>query len=163
MRIAITVEGGDPGSMHELRRWLSAEPELRGRIRGHTPKPLPPDARGLEAEALLAVLAPGGVAGAFAGALVAWARTRRGDQTVTVTRPDGTAVTVSTAHVKGLTAEQNAQLARELAAVLVPAAGPARPRPAAGEPPARSPRPVGRRDQSRSREAGAPTQPGTGG
>ncbi|MER6605412.1 hypothetical protein ABT282_05770 [Streptomyces sp. NPDC000927] len=118
MRIAITSEDGDSGALRELRRWLSEEPELRGRIRAHTPGPLRPDTMGLEADALLALLAPGGVAAVFAGALVAWVQTRRGDQTVTLTRPDGTTVTVSTTRLKGLNAEQNARFVRELAASL---------------------------------------------
>ncbi|MEU9763610.1 hypothetical protein [Streptomyces sp. NPDC047985] len=118
MRIAITTEDGDCGALRELRRWLSEEPELRGRIRAHTPGPLRPDTMGLETDALLALLAPGGVAAVFAGALVAWVQTRRGDQTITVTRPDGTTVTVSTTRLKGLNAEQNARFVRELTASL---------------------------------------------
>ncbi|MFH8886325.1 hypothetical protein [Streptomyces californicus] len=142
MRITITAEGGDGGALRELRRWLAEEPELRGRVRVRTPEP-PPGAMGLEADALLALLAPGGVAAVFAGALVAWVQTRRGDQTVTITRPDGTAVTVSTTRLKGLDAEQNARLVRELAASLDAAANASAataPPPAAGveptEPPA---------------------------
>lgn len=129
MRVAITVEDGDSGLLHDLRRWLRDEPELRGRIGNHTTRPLPSDAMGLGTEALLAVLAPGGVAVVFAGALVAWVQSRRGDQTITVTRPDGTSVTVSATRVRGLEAEQTARLARELAAFLdtgdVTQAGPA--------------------------------------
>lgn len=139
MRIAITSEDGDSGALRELRRWLSEEPELRGRIRPHTPGPLRPDTMGLEADALLALLAPGGVAAVFAGALVAWVQTRRGDQTITVTRPDGTTVTVSTTRLKGLDAEQNARFVRELAASLDATpnttSAPARPRTAEAEPP----------------------------
>ncbi|GAA2937011.1 hypothetical protein GCM10020221_35960 [Streptomyces thioluteus] len=73
---------------------------------------------GAAGDAVLAVLEPGGVAAAFAGAVVAWVRTRRGSQTVTVTRPDGTRFTLSTTHVKGLDAQQAAELARKLAATL---------------------------------------------
>lgn len=71
---------------------------------------------GTAADALLAVLAPGGVAAVFAGAVVAWAQTRRGSQTITLIRPDGTEITISTTHVRGLNAEQSADLARQLAA-----------------------------------------------
>lgn len=63
----------------------------------------------------------------FAGALVAWVQSRRGDQIVTITRPDGTTVTVSATRVRGMNAEQNAQLARELAALLGTGADPVRP------------------------------------
>ncbi|MFE9725828.1 hypothetical protein ACFYQ5_20075 [Streptomyces sp. NPDC005794] len=118
MRVVIRVEGGDSGGLLELRRLLSEEPELRGRVRGQLREPLPPDAMGLGADALIAMLAPGGVAAVFAGAVVAWVQSRRGDQTVTVIRPDGTEITISSTRVRGLDAQQNAQLARELAAAL---------------------------------------------
>ncbi|MFG3526951.1 hypothetical protein ACGF8B_09400 [Streptomyces sp. NPDC047917] len=134
MRLTVSVEGGDSGGLHHLRRWLSDEPELRGRIRGRTASPLPSDAMGLGAEALLAVVGPGGVAAVFAGALVAWVQSRRGDQTVTITRPDGATVTVSATRVRGMTAEQNARLARELIAFLGPAPDPVPVPPDDGEP-----------------------------
>ncbi|MFF9850208.1 effector-associated constant component EACC1 [Streptomyces litmocidini] len=116
MDIRIAVAGEGPNDAHELRRWLSAEPQLRGRIRsGATHAEPPGGAMGTAADALLAVLAPGGVAAVFAGAVVAWAQTRRGSQTITITRPDGTEISVSATHVRGLTAQQTADLARQLA------------------------------------------------
>ncbi|MEU4504178.1 hypothetical protein [Streptomyces sp. NPDC024089] len=133
MRLTVSVEDGDSGGLHDLRRWLSDEPELRGRIRGQTASPLPSDAMGLGAEALLAVVGPGGVAAVFAGALVAWVQSRRGDQTVTITRPDGATVTVSATRVRGMNAEQNARLARELATFLGPEADPVPAPPTDGE------------------------------
>ncbi|GGT26658.1 effector-associated constant component EACC1 [Streptomyces purpureus] len=116
MRTLIAVHGEGADGAHELRRWLSAVPQLRGRIHsGATQAEPPAGAMGLATDALLAVLAPGGVAAVFAGAVVAWAQTRRGSQTITITRPDGTQVTVSTTHVRGLDAQQSADLARQLA------------------------------------------------
>ncbi|MFD4024713.1 hypothetical protein ACFWRV_14530 [Streptomyces sp. NPDC058576] len=132
MPTGITVAGEGPNGAHELRRWLSAEPQLRGRIRsGATHAEPTPGAMGIAADALLAVLAPGGVAAVFAGAVVAWAQTRRGSQTITMIRPDGTEITISTTQVRGLDAQQTNDLARQLAADLV---GAGRPDDAGGAP-----------------------------
>ncbi|MFI8404993.1 hypothetical protein ACIGG5_32750 [Streptomyces sp. NPDC085463] len=121
MRTVITVyaEGEGADAAHDLRRWLSVEPTLRGRIRtGAEEAVTEPGAMGLGADALLALLAPGGVAAVFAGAVVAWAQTRRGSQTITITRPDGTEITIASEQVRGLDARQSADLARTLAAEL---------------------------------------------
>ncbi|MFD6989351.1 hypothetical protein [Streptomyces sp. NPDC059943] len=119
MRAVITVQG--EGESHELRNWLSQDPQLRGRIRAGGGEDLFPGAMGVGADVLIALLAPGGVAAVFAGAVVAWAQTRRGSQTITITRPDGTEITVSSEHVRGLDAQQSADLARQLAAEVAPA------------------------------------------
>lgn len=118
MQVTITVESvnGHAGP-DDLRRWLGGQPALRGRVRRQTDGPLP-GTMGAAGDVVLAVLEPGGVAAAFAGAVVAWVRTRRGTQTVTLTRPDGTRLTVSTTEVKGLDAQQAAELAQRLAATL---------------------------------------------
>ncbi|MFC9623449.1 hypothetical protein ACFTXM_26795 [Streptomyces sp. NPDC056930] len=121
MRAVITVQGEGRSHTHALRNWLSEEPRLRGRIRVGDGGDLPAGAMGLGADALIALLAPGGVAAVFAGAVVAWAQTRRGSQTITITRPDGTEITISSDHVRGLDAQQTATLARQLAADVVPA------------------------------------------
>ncbi|MEU9304631.1 hypothetical protein [Streptomyces sp. NPDC048269] len=93
-------------------------------LRRHLGEPPPPDAMGLGSDALIAVLAPGGVAAVLAGAVVAWVQSRRGDQTVAITTGEGTEITISTTRVRGLDARQSADLARELAAMLgAPPAG----------------------------------------
>ncbi|KNB53194.1 effector-associated constant component EACC1 [Streptomyces caatingaensis] len=118
MQATITVESANgPSGPDDLRRWLGGQPGLRGRVSRRADPPAP-GTMGATADAVLAVLEPGGVAAAFAGAVVAWVRTRRGTQTVTVTRPDGTRFTLSTTHVKGLDAHQAAELAQRLAATL---------------------------------------------
>jgi hypothetical protein len=123
MHILITTEGTgeDTGrdGLHDLAHWLNEEPELRGRVRqAPTTTPPPAGAMGTLGDTLLALVEPGGVAAAFAAAVIAWVQTRRGQHTVTISRPDGTRVTVSTPQVKGQTAERTAQLVRELAASL---------------------------------------------
>lgn len=118
MQVTITVESGHgPAGPDDLRRWLGGQPALRGRVRRQADEPLP-GAMGTAGDVVLALLEPGGVAAAFAGAVVAWVRTRRGTQTVTITRPDGTRLTLSTTEVKGLDARQAAELAQRLAATL---------------------------------------------
>ncbi|HZF89073.1 effector-associated constant component EACC1 [Streptomyces sp.] len=120
MRILVTVRGDDAGageSDRDLRRWLIAEPELRGRIRAADGAP-PPGATGAVTDALVAMLEPGRVAAVFAGVVVAWAQSRRGNQTVTITRPDGAGITVSAVQVKTLDAGRTAELAQRLAAAV---------------------------------------------
>ncbi|OQR65774.1 hypothetical protein B6E66_01465 [Streptomyces maremycinicus] len=124
MRITITVrdenarrDGPDPDEL--LRQWLNEQPELRGRTRRRNAAVPPPDEMGLAADAVLALLEPGGVAAAFAGAVVAWAQTRRGSQTITLRQADGREVTIVSDHVKGLDADRTADLARQLTADLL--------------------------------------------
>ncbi|MEU5425683.1 hypothetical protein AB0H73_08735 [Streptomyces olivoreticuli] len=118
MQVTITVESvNGPAGPDDLRRWLVGQPGLRGRVHRQVDGPAP-GTMGAAGDVVLAVLEPGGVAAAFAGAVVAWVRTRRGTQTVTVTRPDGTRFTLSTTQVKGLDARQAAELAERLAATV---------------------------------------------
>ncbi|MYX04482.1 MULTISPECIES: hypothetical protein [unclassified Streptomyces] len=61
MPTGTTVAGEGPNGTHELRRWLHAEPQLRGRIRSGAAHAEPqPGAMGIAADALLAVLGPAG-------------------------------------------------------------------------------------------------------
>ncbi|SOD60113.1 hypothetical protein SAMN06297387_10218 [Streptomyces zhaozhouensis] len=116
MRFTVAVRGDGADGVLELRRWLAAEPELRGRVRSGQPVVRRRDVMGTASDALTAVLEPGGVATVFAGALVAWLHSRRSNQTVTVTRPDGTEITVSSTRVRSLDAASVAELVRQLAA-----------------------------------------------
>ncbi|MPY51336.1 effector-associated constant component EACC1 [Streptomyces acidicola] len=117
MRITITVRDGSPGraDTDDLRRWLGDNPALRGRIRRPTEASPQPGTMGVAADALLALLAPGGVATVLAGGLIAWLQTRKGSQTVVISRPDGTEITVTSTHVRALDARQTAELAQQLA------------------------------------------------
>ncbi|MFJ8858985.1 hypothetical protein ACIRD8_11175 [Streptomyces sp. NPDC102451] len=105
----------------ELRSWLTGLPELRGRVDRGDPADLgerdtvPMNTMGPATDALIAVLEPGGVAAVFAGAVVAWAQTRRSDHTVTVVRPDGTEITISSRQARTMTPEEAAELAERLA------------------------------------------------
>ncbi|MBL1119836.1 hypothetical protein JK364_47165 [Streptomyces sp. 110] len=129
MRIGLTVRAdderkpspdGDTGGADsdDLRRWLAGQPGLRGRVRRATDSGPPPGAMGAGTDVVLALLEPGGVATVLAGSVVTWLQTRRGSRTVTLTRPDGTEITVSSAEVAPLDAHQAIELAERLAAAL---------------------------------------------
>ncbi|TVL91555.1 hypothetical protein CD790_16545 [Streptomyces sp. SAJ15] len=118
----ITVAGERPDdaerSADDLRRWLDQEPTLRGRLR-RAVESAPAAGMGLAAGGLLAALAPPAALPVLAGAVLTWLQTRRTRQpTVTITRPDGTAVTVSGEQASALDPEQRAELARRIAARL---------------------------------------------
>ncbi|MFF9868093.1 hypothetical protein ACF1G0_22190 [Streptomyces sp. NPDC013953] len=119
LQVGISVEDtATDGGVHDLRRRLATEPELRGRIRAEGPSTLPPGAMGLPADALLAFLEPGGVLTTFAAGLVTWLAARRTECTVTVTRSDGTQVTVTSTRIRNLTPQQRAEFIREITAAL---------------------------------------------
>ncbi|MCF3104417.1 hypothetical protein IPZ58_22870 [Streptomyces roseoverticillatus] len=108
-----TAPGG--GAVNDLRRWLQRHPELRAHIR-QEPAPEPaPGTMGAASELLTLVLAPGGVTVALSAAVVAWLQNRRGNQTVTITLPDGAQVTVTTENVRDLNARDSGELAQRLA------------------------------------------------
>ncbi|MEU8545764.1 hypothetical protein AB0C81_01945 [Streptomyces roseoverticillatus] len=111
--------GPGPGSaVNDLRRWLQRHPELRAHVR-QEPAPEPaPGTMGAASELLTLVLAPGGVTVALSAAVVAWLQNRRGNQTVTITLPDGAQVTVTTENVRDLNARDSGELAQRLAEAL---------------------------------------------
>ncbi|WP_344558510.1 effector-associated constant component EACC1 [Streptomyces atrovirens] len=113
------------GAAAELRTWLTDVPRLRGRVdrvdrserddRAEQEGGAPARTMGPAVDALVAVLEPGGVAAVFAGALVAWLQTRRSSHTISVTRPDGTRITLSSRQARALSPQEAADLAERLA------------------------------------------------
>jgi hypothetical protein len=91
---------GAADDVRSLRRWLAAEEEFRGRVRP-VEAPARPEMLGPAlTELLVDVAGPGGVA--LAAALVAWARSRRGDIDLTVRRRgEETTVRLSARRVRG--------------------------------------------------------------
>ncbi|MBZ4323590.1 effector-associated constant component EACC1 [Streptomyces huiliensis] len=131
--LSVTVQDGDPaGALSDLRHWLLRDPHLRHRVGRESAPPPPTDWMGAADELLPLLLAPGGVTAAAAAAVVAWVRSRRGDQKVTIDLPDGTRMTVAATQVRDLDAKGVAELVEHLAATLNAAAG-ERPRVPAGE------------------------------
>lgn len=133
MRLVVTVHddengtGDTAGAAAELRTWLTDVPRLRGRVDRAERDDLgerddraerdgaPARTMGPAVDALVAVLEPGGVAAVFAGALVAWLQTRRSSHTISVTRPDGTRITLSSRQARALSPQEAADLAERLA------------------------------------------------
>ncbi|WP_431036581.1 effector-associated constant component EACC1 [Streptomyces sp. P6-2-1] len=132
MKIVITVDGGAVDT-EDLRQWLGKDPALRGRVRRAADPTPRGGTMGLAADAVLALLAPGGVATVLAGAVIAWLQTRKGSRTITITRPDGTEISVTTAQVETADAGHTERLVQRIAAQLDAAAnsghrgGPAEP------------------------------------
>ncbi|SCG07114.1 MULTISPECIES: hypothetical protein [unclassified Streptomyces] len=133
MRVDLLVP--DTGESADLRRWLLRDPQLRsgvGRERTHEP---PADSMGAREELITLLLAPGGLTAALAAAVVAWLQNRRGNQTVTITRPDGVQITVTSERVRGLTPEMSGSLALRVAeAIQAPDTSGPNPAPGSSEP-----------------------------
>ncbi|MGW6740653.1 effector-associated constant component EACC1 [Streptomyces sp. NPDC055025] len=91
---------------------------MRGRLRRAADPAPQAGTMGLAADAVLALLAPGGVATVLAGALIVWMQTRKGSRTVTITRADGTEISVTSTQVGAMDAHQAEELARRIAAGL---------------------------------------------
>jgi hypothetical protein len=118
MRLVVTVRGDEDsadGGVAELGTWLRDVPQLRGRVDRAERDGAPAGTMGPAIDALVAVLEPGGVAAVFAGALVAWLQTRRSSHTISVTRPDGTRITLSSRQARALSPQEAADLAERLA------------------------------------------------
>lgn len=117
MRVTITVrDGGERVTTDDLRGWLGRQQELRGLVQADVAAvPRDRGTMGDATEVITALLAPGGVATVLAAAIDAWVQNRGGGQTVIITRPDGSQVTVASERVKGLTAQQAGELARRIA------------------------------------------------
>lgn len=98
-----------------LRGWLGRQRDLRGRVKREPAGAPAPGTMGTATELITGLLAPGGVATVLAAAVVTWARNRTRSRTVSVVRPDGTEVTVTSDRVKGPTAEQTGEPAQRIA------------------------------------------------
>lgn len=129
MRITLEVSGAadTAGASSDLRQWLRRDPELRGRIGRASVVAPAPGTMGATAELIPLLLAPGGLTAALAAAVVAWLQSRRGNQTVTITKPDGTQVVVTSEGVQRLTPEATGDLAQRVAQALQPPPEPTQP------------------------------------
>jgi hypothetical protein len=121
MRVTLAVDAGNgdsAGASDDLYQWLRQDPDLRVFVRRETPAAPTDGAMGALGELIALLLAPGGPTTALGAAVVMWLQNRRGNQTVTIIRPDGTQVVVSSEKVRGLTAEGTSELAERVAAGL---------------------------------------------
>lgn len=121
MRVTLAVDAGGEdaaGASDDLYAWPREDPDLRAFVRREVPAAPPAGAMGARGELISLLLAPGGPTAALGAAVVVWLQGRRGDQTVTLTLPDGTQAVVSSEKVRGLTAEGTGELAERVAAAL---------------------------------------------
>lgn len=99
MDVSVRLDGANQsGQLRSLALWLTAERELRGRVRTVEPPPEEGTLGPVVQEVLIAV-AQGGI-GAFVAALVGWIRQRGVDITCSVTTSTGITVEVSTSRVR---------------------------------------------------------------
>ncbi|MGW9326597.1 effector-associated constant component EACC1 [Streptomyces koyangensis] len=117
VKVALEVSGSVEDA-HELRQWLRGEPEVRQAVLPLVPASPAPGSMGSSATVIELLLQPGGLTVTLAAGVVAWLQTRRGGQTVTISRPDGTEIVVASQSVRGLTPESSGKLALEVARAL---------------------------------------------
>ncbi|MCX5603260.1 hypothetical protein OOK29_34500 [Streptomyces phaeochromogenes] len=114
MDVSVRLDGANQsGQLRSLALWLTAERELRGRVRTVEPPPEEGTLGPVVQEVLIAV-AQGGI-GAFVAALVGWIRQRGVDITCSVTTSTGITVEVSTSRVRAADAEELQALVADLA------------------------------------------------
>jgi hypothetical protein len=122
VRITLAVDGAGgveaTDEADDLYAWLREDPELRALARREAPARPRDGEMGALYELITLLLEPEGTVAVFGAAVVTWLQTRRGNQTVTIRRPDGTRVVVSSQRVRGLSAEGAAELARQIVAEL---------------------------------------------
>jgi hypothetical protein len=138
VEVTVAVSGPEdtaarPGA-DDLREWLLGDPELRGAV-GRVAVGAPPvGSMGAVGELLPVLLAPGGVTAALAAGIVAWLQSRKGSQTVTITRSDGTVVTVESQGVRGLTPGSSGDVVQRIVDALEAGQTIGRPGPGGGSP-----------------------------
>jgi Effector Associated Constant Component 1 len=130
--VAVVGDSGADG-MRSLYEWLAGDDELRGRIRLR-PTPAAPGTLGPVLNSLVIALGPGGVATATASVLISWIRHRTGNQSVRITRPDGTSFELTVTRVRGLDAAGVRDLVAEISRSLLDDDTAVELRPAAGPP-----------------------------
>jgi hypothetical protein len=115
---AVTAEGPDAADqLRSLHEWFGDVEELRGRVSLRERAPVP-GTLGPVLEALAVALGPAGAATAFATAMIAWLRTRRGEVRIKVTFADRRSVELTARNVSELDAAALEQQVVHIAAML---------------------------------------------
>lgn len=91
----------DGDQLRDLRSWLSAADELRGRVRLRSQQPQP-GTLGMLPEALVVA---GPIVAALVPALISWIRSRHTEVSVEVSAPDGRTIKIVAGQVRRLGAE----------------------------------------------------------
>jgi hypothetical protein len=103
MDVTVRVLGREALAVAELRSlctWLGREDEFRGWVRLVEAAPEPGTLGGWP-EAVAVALGEGGAVTVLASAVMSWIRHRTSDVTCTMTRSDGTSVTLETTRIRG--------------------------------------------------------------
>lgn len=119
MDVTVSVVGSN-AAVEELRSlftWLAGEEEFRGRVR-LVEAALGPGALGGWPQAVVVALTQGGTVTVLASAVITWIRYRTGKVTCTMTRPDGTSVTLTATRVRGADLAGVGELVEQVAAAL---------------------------------------------
>ena len=104
MNAAVIADGPDAADqLRSLHEWLTDVPELRGRVRFEQSPPAP-GTMGPVLDAIAIALGPGGTMAAFATAVVAWLRNRRGDVHITLRLPNGASAELTAKRIADLDA-----------------------------------------------------------
>jgi hypothetical protein len=117
--VELSVVGDQAATVRRsLEAWLLGHDELRGRVRSVPAAPSPGAMGSLPDVLMVAVEHGGAVATATASVLISWIRRQSAKVSVTAKRPDGSEITLTADHVRGLTSEEIPPLVTRLAAVL---------------------------------------------
>ncbi|MFL6120890.1 effector-associated constant component EACC1 [Actinophytocola sp.] len=117
---AVIADGPDAADqLRSLHEWLTDVAELRGRVHFEQSPPAP-GAMGPALDALAIALGPGGAATAFATAVLAWLRSRRGDVRITVRLPNGASAELTAKRVADLDAAALQRQVDQIAGLLEP-------------------------------------------
>ena len=118
--LATTGTGAVGGeSTTALADWLEADEELRGHVRREA-EPVPEGALGAELAQLVVSLGSSGAVTAMASVIIAWLRRRTGSVSVSLTRPDGSAVELTAERVRALDAAGVREQVDQLVAAVWP-------------------------------------------
>ncbi|MET7619076.1 hypothetical protein [Streptomyces sp. NPDC005408] len=114
----MSAEGTDAADqLRSLHEWLGDVEELRGRI-SLAERPPEPGTLGPVLDGLAVAVGPAGAATAFATAVIAWLRTRRGEVRIKVTLADRRSVELTASNVSGLDSAALEQQVVHIAAML---------------------------------------------
>jgi len=118
--VDVAVTSPDREAADQLRSlyaWMSETEELRGRV-GRRERPPELGTLGPALDGLAVALGPGGVATAFATAVIAWLRSRSGEVRLKVQLGDSESVELTAKRVSGLDAAALGRQVTELADLL---------------------------------------------
>jgi Effector Associated Constant Component 1 len=116
--IIVTLEGVETDEMRQLRTWLLAEAEMRGRVE-LIERPPDSDRLGSVLEALRIIVEPGSAV--LASALVTWLKQRRSSIRATVAGEDGTKLSIEADKIRLMDAHALGEFTDQMVRLTTPA------------------------------------------